>query len=160
MRGEEESVGWDDGEPSFTMQQPLIATNPDLKWHAWARSLLFFLVSTFPASLVLHKFLTFHFSPLMDHQENLSGGFGQALSYFIGWTYFLAWSASFYPQAILNWRRKSVQGLSMDFIHLNVLGFLCYSVRNAASRLLSGGHRLQRCQSLLSSDTFMSDFHH
>ncbi|KAF9911995.1 hypothetical protein EC991_001442 [Linnemannia zychae] len=59
-------------------------------------------------------------------------GFGEILSHFIGWAYFIAWSASFYPQAILNWRRKSVQGLSMDFIYLNVLGFLCYSIFNLA----------------------------
>lgn len=57
-------------------------------------------------------------------------GFGEILSHIIGWAYFIAWSASFYPQAILNWRRKSVQGLSMDFIYLNVLGFLCYSIFN------------------------------
>ncbi|KAG0063677.1 hypothetical protein BGZ90_002543 [Linnemannia elongata] len=57
-------------------------------------------------------------------------GFGEILSHVIGWAYFIAWSASFYPQAILNWRRKSVQGLSMDFIYLNVLGFLCYSIFN------------------------------
>ncbi|KAG0252405.1 hypothetical protein BG011_007001 [Mortierella polycephala] len=59
-------------------------------------------------------------------------GFGPFLSHFIGWAYFIAWSASFYPQAILNWRRKSVQGLSLDFIFLNVLGFLCYSIFNLA----------------------------
>lgn len=57
-------------------------------------------------------------------------GSGEILSHFVGWAYFIAWSASFYPQAILNWRRKSVQGLSMDFIYLNVLGFLCYSIFN------------------------------
>jgi uncharacterized protein with PQ loop repeat len=50
------------------------------------------------------------------------------ISHFAGWAYFMAWSASFYPQAILNYQRKSVQGLSMDFIFLNVFGFLCYSV--------------------------------
>ncbi|KAG9068805.1 hypothetical protein KI688_011091 [Linnemannia hyalina] len=60
------------------------------------------------------------------------GGFGPFLSYLIGWAYFLAWSASFYPQAILNWRRKTVQGLSMDFVHLNVVGFLFYSIFNLA----------------------------
>ncbi|KAF9968113.1 hypothetical protein BGZ73_000248 [Actinomortierella ambigua] len=54
----------------------------------------------------------------------------ETLSYLIGWAYFLAWSASFYPQAFLNWRRKSVQGLSFDFLYLNVLGFLCYSIFN------------------------------
>ncbi|GJJ68907.1 cystinosin [Entomortierella parvispora] len=64
--------------------------------------------------------------------DNPSLGIGSALSHLIGWAYFLAWSASFYPQAILNYHRKSVQGLSMDFIHLNVLGFLCYSIFNLA----------------------------
>ncbi|CAO3664759.1 unnamed protein product [Rhizopus stolonifer] len=51
-------------------------------------------------------------------------------SSFIGWGYFLAWSCSFYPQAILNWKRKSVQGLSIDFLCYNVLGFFCYSIFN------------------------------
>nr|KAJ3421062.1 hypothetical protein HK105_004610 [Polyrhizophydium stewartii] len=46
-------------------------------------------------------------------------------------TYFVAWSLSFYPQAILNWQRKSVRGLSLDFVYLNVLGFLCYTFYNA-----------------------------
>lgn len=44
----------------------------------------------------------------------------------IGWMYITAWSVSFYPQLILNHRRKSVTGLSMDFLFLNVLGFACY----------------------------------
>ena len=34
-------------------------------------------------------------------------------------------SVSFYPQAWLNWRRKSVAGLSLDFQLLNLLGFGC-----------------------------------
>ncbi|KAF9336436.1 hypothetical protein BG006_008717 [Podila minutissima] len=59
-------------------------------------------------------------------------GLGSFTSHVIGWAYFIAWSASFYPQAFLNYRRKSVQGLSLDFIYLNVLGFLCYSVFNLA----------------------------
>ena len=37
--------------------------------------------------------------------------------------YFCAWSISFYPQAYLNYRRKSVVGLSLDFQLLNLLGF-------------------------------------
>ncbi|CAO3572104.1 unnamed protein product [Mortierella alpina] len=66
----------------------------------------------------------------MDHSEQAAQGLGPFISYVLGWTYFVAWSASFYPQAILNWRRKSVQGLSLDYIYLNVLGFLCYSIFN------------------------------
>lgn len=48
----------------------------------------------------------------------------------IGWAYFVAWSVSFYPQIVTNWRRKSVVGLNFDFISLNLVGFLLYSVFN------------------------------
>lgn len=48
----------------------------------------------------------------------------------IGWIYFVAWSVSFYPQVIKNWRRKSVVGLSFDFVALNLMGFVAYSVFN------------------------------
>ncbi|XP_006899809.1 PREDICTED: cystinosin [Elephantulus edwardii] len=48
----------------------------------------------------------------------------------IGWIYFVAWSVSFYPQVLTNWRRKSVVGLSFDFVALNLLGFVAYSVFN------------------------------
>ncbi|CAG8528597.1 40910_t:CDS:2 [Gigaspora margarita] len=58
--------------------------------------------------------------------------FGEGISTIIGWTYFLAWSISFYPQAILNWRRKSVEGLSLDFLWYNIYGFACYSAFNIA----------------------------
>ncbi|KAB7495043.1 Cystinosin-like protein [Armadillidium nasatum] len=52
------------------------------------------------------------------------------LSDVVGWTYFIAWSISFYPQIMLNWRRKSVIGLHFDFLALNTLGFLVYSLFN------------------------------
>lgn len=48
----------------------------------------------------------------------------------IGWIYFLAWSVSFYPQAYDNWKRRSVVGLSFDFLALNLTGFFAYSVFN------------------------------
>uniref|UniRef100_A0A452TQ74 Cystinosin, lysosomal cystine transporter n=1 Tax=Ursus maritimus TaxID=29073 RepID=A0A452TQ74_URSMA len=48
----------------------------------------------------------------------------------IGWIYFVAWSISFYPQVVTNWRRKSVIGLSFDFVALNLTGFVAYSVFN------------------------------
>lgn len=52
------------------------------------------------------------------------------LSAFCGITYFIAWSASFYPQVILNYKRKSVIGLSFDYLDYNILGFTCYSIYN------------------------------
>jgi cystinosin len=45
----------------------------------------------------------------------------------IGYTYFLAWSVSFYPQVVLNFRRQTTQGLSADFCLMNCLGFACYT---------------------------------
>lgn len=48
----------------------------------------------------------------------------------IGWIYFVAWSVSFYPQIWINFRRRSVIGLNLDFVCLNVLGFFCYSMYN------------------------------
>jgi cystinosin len=61
--------------------------------------------------------------------EAILGTTGDIISAVLGWTYFLAWSISFYPQVILNWRRKSVVGLSFDYNAYNVIGYLCYSVR-------------------------------
>ena len=51
-------------------------------------------------------------------------------SVIVGWTYFAAWSASFYPQMYTNFRRKSVVGLNFDFLALNLMGFTCYSIFN------------------------------
>eukprot|EP00298_Acanthocystis_sp_HF-20_P022541 c30527_g1_i1.p1 GENE.c30527_g1_i1~~c30527_g1_i1.p1 ORF type:complete len:318 (+),score=90.12 c30527_g1_i1:29-982(+) len=48
----------------------------------------------------------------------------------VGWTYFAAWSISFYPQVIVNFKLKSVEGLSFDFVFLNLLGFTCYTIYN------------------------------
>ena len=44
----------------------------------------------------------------------------------------LCWSASFYPQPVLNWQRKSTHGLSMDYPTINVLGFVCYAASTSA----------------------------
>jgi len=48
----------------------------------------------------------------------------------IGWLYFAAWTISFYPQVILNIKRKSVVGLNFDFVIYNWIGFFAYSVFN------------------------------
>ncbi|XP_073421410.1 cystinosin [Dendrobates tinctorius] len=54
----------------------------------------------------------------------------EVIEQIIGWIYFLAWSVSFYPQVFTNFRRKSVVGLSFDFLALNLTGFIAYSVFN------------------------------
>lgn len=48
----------------------------------------------------------------------------------IGWIYFAAWSISFYPQVLVNYRRKSVIGLNFDFLACNLTGFIAYGVFN------------------------------
>ncbi|RAL08148.1 putative L-cystine transporter [Aspergillus homomorphus CBS 101889] len=58
--------------------------------------------------------------------------FVRALSRLLGWIYTLCWSASFYPQPINNFRRRSTTGLAIDFPTINVLGFVCYTVYTSA----------------------------
>lgn len=48
----------------------------------------------------------------------------------IGWVYFVAWSVSFYPQIFINCKRKSVTGLSFDFLALNFMGHTLYAIFN------------------------------
>lgn len=50
----------------------------------------------------------------------------------IGWIYFVAWTVSFWPQMIINFRRKSVVGLSFDFLTLNMLGHTLYAIFNCS----------------------------
>ncbi|ODQ67535.1 hypothetical protein NADFUDRAFT_49960 [Nadsonia fulvescens var. elongata DSM 6958] len=45
----------------------------------------------------------------------------------MGWAYTACWSASFYPNVVINWKTKSVEGMSLDFLHLNCLGFFSYT---------------------------------
>jgi cystinosin len=54
------------------------------------------------------------------------------LSQIFGWIYTTSWSLSFYPQPLLNFRRKSTSGTTIDFPIINVLGFLAYFTSNAA----------------------------
>lgn len=49
-----------------------------------------------------------------------------------GWGAFFSWSCSFYPQVILNYKRKSVVGLNFDFLVLNMTKHSSYLIYNAA----------------------------
>ena len=64
----------------------------------------------------------------LPKNTNITSQSWQLLSNIIGYTYFLAWSLSFYPQIYLNYQRKTTQGLSVDFCCLNVLGYVCYTI--------------------------------
>ncbi|KND93472.1 Cystinosin, partial [Tolypocladium ophioglossoides CBS 100239] len=54
------------------------------------------------------------------------------LSALFGWIYTFCWSASFYPQPLLNFSRRSTSGTTVDFPLINVLGFAAYFVSNVA----------------------------
>ena len=80
------------------------------------------------AVMVLSLGLILGFStPSDDSIPNLNW---RLLSNIIGWTYFSAWSISFWPQILLNFQRGTVAGLSFEFLALNLLGFTCYTVYN------------------------------
>lgn len=61
----------------------------------------------------------------------MSDKFLQVLSKLFGWIYTISWSLSFYPQVILNFRRRSTAGTTIDFPIVNILGFAAYFTSNA-----------------------------
>ncbi|XP_061988634.1 cystinosin homolog [Rosa rugosa] len=50
----------------------------------------------------------------------------------LGWLTFTFWAVGFYPQVFLNFRRKSVVGLSIDFVVLNWTKHSSYLIYNAS----------------------------
>ncbi|PQE07354.1 hypothetical protein CJF32_00005248 [Rutstroemia sp. NJR-2017a WRK4] len=62
----------------------------------------------------------------------MSISFLELISYLFGWIYTICWSLSFYPQPILNFRRKSTSGTTIDFPFVNILGFAAYFTSTAA----------------------------
>ena len=69
----------------------------------------------------------------------MSSAFLTHLSEALGWCYFLAWSISFWPQAVLNYQRKSVTGLSFEFLAYNVTGFVLYSTYSTVKYFVPNG---------------------
>ncbi|MFS7970400.1 putative lysosomal cystine transporter [Helianthus anomalus] len=56
----------------------------------------------------------------------------EVISSVFGWIAFCSWSISFYPQVILNFKRKSVVGLNFDFVVLNLTKHSSYLIYNAS----------------------------
>ncbi|KAK4477344.1 hypothetical protein RD792_016561 [Penstemon davidsonii] len=56
----------------------------------------------------------------------------EVLYYVLGWIAFSSWAFCFYPQVILNFRRKSVLGLNFDFVVLNLTKHTSYLIYNAS----------------------------
>lgn len=49
------------------------------------------------------------------------------LVHLFGFIYFVAWSSTFWPQALLNHRRQCTTGLSHDFVVMAWIGFVAYT---------------------------------
>jgi len=49
-----------------------------------------------------------------------------AVSRLLGWIYTFCWSVSFYPQPLLNLKRHSTTGSTIEYVTLNCLGFSAY----------------------------------
>ncbi|WVF71616.1 hypothetical protein IAT40_006424 [Kwoniella sp. CBS 6097] len=75
--------------------------------------------------MVLTALLAKSSDALIDDHDH---PFWNAVVSICGVAYFIAWSYSFYPQIILNYKRKTTTGLSPDFIYLNPLGFLALTI--------------------------------
>ncbi|XP_063604802.1 cystinosin-like [Penaeus indicus] len=80
-------------------------------------------VHAFPPGLVSTEDAFVRLAVIVDPGLNI---FGDVL----GWIYTIAWDISFFPQIIHNWRRKSVIGLSFDFLTFNFIGFFSYFIFN------------------------------
>lgn len=50
------------------------------------------------------------------------------IEWLFGWIYFFAWSATFWPQVLLIFRRRTTAGLSTDFVAINMVGFISYAI--------------------------------
>ena len=89
-----------------------------------------------PSTSTLFQGLSFIFilgtilGTIMPKNPNLSSMIYQYISSIIGYTYFICWSVSFYPQIITNYKNKSTLGLSVDGSLLAVLNYICYSIYN------------------------------
>ncbi|KAJ6783875.1 hypothetical protein PWT90_08831 [Aphanocladium album] len=59
------------------------------------------------------------------------------LSAAIGWIYTIFWTVSYYPFLISNIRRRTTEGVSIDFCLLNLLGMASYAIYNTVLALSS-----------------------
>lgn len=59
--------------------------------------------------------------------------FLSSLGSIFGWVYFVAWSATFWPQVLLVLKRRTTAGLSTDFVAINIVGFISYAIFTFAS---------------------------
>ena len=68
----------------------------------------------------------------MPKNESLPTPWYRYLSSIVGYSYFIFWCASFYPQIVMNFQRKSTAGLSIDYSVINFFGYICYTSYTSA----------------------------
>lgn len=51
-----------------------------------------------------------------------------SLALFCGWAYAIIWGVAFYPTIFLNYKLKTSDSMSWDFIILNLVGYSCYTL--------------------------------
>ena len=123
------AVGYRDAAPGSTRRWIARLTSPCQDWEARPRAhRRRTAAACVAAGLALSLLLGF------THVLGSTAKLGKYtdVSAVLGSLYFIAWSVSFYPQVIMNWRRQSVVGMSLDFAVMNLLGFACYSAYNLA----------------------------
>ena len=76
-----------------------------------------------------------------DHNHNsdsdqVSNQPWDGISNILGYTYVISWTLSFYPQIITNYKypTRAKDGVSLDFIIWNIVGFTCYSIYTTCFR--------------------------
>lgn len=52
----------------------------------------------------------------------------QLVSTIIGYAYTFAWGLAFWPPVVTNYKLKSIQGLSIDFLYFNAIGYTFYTL--------------------------------
>jgi len=112
----------------------LLAPVTDERGHGWA--VVLGITTIFITGTVLGL--------IMPKNPHLPTVWYRTISSCIGYTYFISWSVSFYPQLLANYRRRTTRGLSPDFCALNVLGFACYATYNVAMYGSPYIHKLYR----------------
>lgn len=69
---------------------------------------------------------------VMPQNETLPTPWYRLFSSITGYCYFIFWCASFYPQVVMNFQRKSTDGLSIDYSVINFFGYVCYTAYTAS----------------------------
>jgi len=81
--------------------------------------------------IIIYYGLTFFIGTLITICLNINNkNINDIVSSFLGWIYFSAWSLSYYPQIILNYQNKNVEGISIDYYAYNIFDVSTYLLYN------------------------------